>query len=224
MYYVSALAFIAVGYYFGWIEKDALVVPSFLTALVCVALGNLDKFKSFKAAGVEATLKDAQVALQESRELVLTVSKMLLSLVKRTGRLGGFPPAKEREFRDSIDRILARVNASDSERKQVFEDWELFIKIDYVFGILGHTIPDFSGDANAGTGEWKALRERTGERLDPPSADELDDFLRRYKFLSGEISELAQDYRHYLQNAKHRRPEVWERRHDWGARRLKTGM
>src|SRR5205085_1575491 len=90
-YYIAALTFVVLGYFVGWLEKDSLVVPSFSVALVFVALANLDKFKSFKAAGVEATLKDAQVAVQESRDLVLTISKMLLSLVKRTGRWGGFP-------------------------------------------------------------------------------------------------------------------------------------
>ena len=68
-YYAVAIAFLAVGYYVGWVEKDALVVPSFAAALVCVGLAHLGRFKSIKAAGVEATLNDAKTVARESREL-----------------------------------------------------------------------------------------------------------------------------------------------------------
>jgi len=220
-YYAAALAFVGVGYYVGWIGKDALVAPSFAVAFVCVALANLDRFKSFKAGGVEAVLRDAQVAVQESRDLTLTVSKMLLALVKRTGRFGAFPPAQEREFQESVERILSRVEATDAERKEAFKDWDLFTKIDFVFGILGgHTIPKFQADAEAGHREWKALRDRTGNELNPPGPDELEDFLRRYGFLDDGRRELVEDYRYFLKHGKHRRLEVWERREEWSANTL----
>lgn len=222
-YYAAALVFVAVGYYVGWIGKDALVLPSFSVAFVCVALANLDRFKSFKAGGVEAVLRDAQVAVHESRELTLTASKMLLSLVKRTGRLGGFQPTEEREFQESVERILSRVDATDTERKEAFKGWDLFTKVDFVFGILGgHTVPTFkaSADAAAGQQEWKALRRRTGDQLDPPGPDELEDFLRRYDFLDEERKELIDDYRYYLRHGKHRRLDVWEKREEWHSRTL----
>lgn len=220
-YYVAALAFIGVGYYVGWIGKDALVLPSFGVALICVVVANLDRFKSFKAGGVEAVLRDAQVAVQESRDLTLTVSKMLLSLVKRTGRFGGFLPEQEREFQESVERILTRMEATDAERKEAFKDWDLFTKVDFVFGILGgHTIPKFKADAEAGQREWSALRERTGDQLNPPGPDELEDFLRRYGFLDAERQELIEDYRHFLRHGKHRRLEVWERRKEWHSKTL----
>jgi hypothetical protein len=220
-YYVLAFAFVGVCYYVGWIGKDVLVLPSLAAAFVCVALGNLDRFKSFKAGPVEAVLRDAQVAVQESRDLTLTVSKMLLALVKRTGRFGSFSPAQEREFQESVERILIRVEATEAERKEAFKDWELFTKIDFVFGILGgHTIPDFKADAQVGTREWKALRDRTGNDLAPPSPDELGDFLQRHKFMDEERRELIEDYRYFLKNSKHRRPEVWERREEWAEKTL----
>jgi hypothetical protein len=119
-----------------------------------------------------------------------------------------------------VDRILARVNATEAEREDAFKDWDLFIKIDYVFGILGHSVPGFQADGGVGQAEWHALRHRTGELLDPPTAAELEDFLRRYNFLHGEIKELVEDYRHYLTLGTQRRPDVWERRHEWGIRKL----
>lgn len=220
-YYTAALAFVGVGYVVGWTGKDALVLPSFSVAFVCVALANLDRFKSFKAGGVEAVLRDAQVAVQESRDLTLTVSKMLLSLVKRTGRFGGFQPAEEREFQEAVERILARMEATEAERKEAFKGWDLFTKVDFVFGILGgHTIPKFKADAMAGQREWKALRERTGDQLDPPGPEELEDFLRRYDFLDTERKELVEDYRHFLKHGRHRRPAEWERRMEWHSKTL----
>lgn len=216
-YYAAALAFVAVGYYVGWIGKDTLVVPSFLVALVCIALANLDRFKSFKAAGVEAVLRDAQVAVQESRDLALLVAQMLLSLVKRTGRIGSFSPAQEKEFEEAVDRILTQFNVTGAERREIFKDWDMFIKADYVFGILGgSTLPQFQSDGGVGGAAWEALRQRAGQ-ADFPAPEELTQFLERYGFLAAERKELIEDYSYFLKHLKHRRPEVWERRKEWDA-------
>jgi hypothetical protein len=222
-YYVVALAFVGICYYVGWVGKDVLVLPSLTVAFVCVALANLDRFKSFKAGGIEAVLRDAQVAVQESRDLALVTSKMLLALVKRTGRFGTFPTAQQREIQETVGRVLSQFNVSDTEKQEVFKEWDAFEKLDYVFWILGgNTVPNFQTDSGVGQKEWNDLRDRTGN-FDLPTPEELLAFLERYKFLNAERREIVDDYRYFIANRKHRRPAMWEQRDEENTRKLRLG-
>ena len=220
---MASLVFLIVGYVLGWIGKDVLVIPSFVAALVCVALANLDRFKSFKAAGVEATLRDAEVAVKQSRALALITTKMLLSLVKRTGRIGGFPPAQQIEIQHDVDRVLSQYDVTEAERREAYTDWDQFDKFDYVTAILGgNKTPNWKEPAHAGkSDEWQTLRNRAS-KMDFPSADELSAFLARHDFLNKENTELLEDYRYFLKEGKHRRPEVWARRNEWEKKALGT--
>jgi hypothetical protein len=183
LYYLAAGVFILLGYAVGWLEKSALVWPSFATALVCIILANLDRVSSIKAGGIDLVLREAKAAVRESRELALVTAKMLLSLVQRAGRLGGYPTEQQNEIREAVDRVLQKFDATDAEKREAYSDWDALVRVDYAFGILGHQLPKFPQGGTAGQKAWKALRERTSTVKDVPSADELADFLKTYGVL-----------------------------------------
>lgn len=215
-YYVAAVVFVVLGYIMGWVGKDVLVIPSFLSAVVCAAIANLDRIKSVKAStsGIEAVLNEARGAVKESRTLALVTSKMLLSLVKRTGRLGPYPDEQQNEIKLSVDRVLAEFDTTDKERKDVYSDWHKYVLIDYVFGILGGNVIPEKIDSQE-MEAWRELRHRAGETSDLPAPDEIETFLQRNGFLSPERAELIEDFRYYKKHLHQRRPDIWAKREKW---------
>jgi hypothetical protein len=218
-YYTFAFIFVGIGYALGFMERDVLVMPSFASALVCVVLANIGRIKSFKAAGIEAVLNETKAAIRESRDLAMISSKMLLSLVQRAGRLGGYSDSEKQDIEKSVNKVLNQFDATPEERAEVYKNWHELICFDYAHGLLGgHTVPAKAEQDADLQAEWKSLRRRP--LGNPASPEEIHEFLSKYGYLNEENIELLKDYSHYIENHKHRRPEVWADRERWTLRRL----
>ena len=61
--------------------------------------------------------------------------------------------------------------------------------------------------------EWRTLRGGGLTNILKP--DELTHYFEKWGYLSEQVKELLEDYRYYIEFRKHRRPEVWRKRHDW---------
>ena len=78
--------------------------------LGCLITANLDRISEFRAStgGVEAKTREvrarAENTLSELQLLARTVAEVTLSLVKRSGRLGGYSDQEEEKIKRQIPR------------------------------------------------------------------------------------------------------------------------
>ena len=80
--------------------------------------GNLDRISEFKASskGIEARTRDvvarAETAIAELRLLAVQIAELTLSLLKRSGRMGGYTDDEETAFKDSVLGVLTKIGVS----------------------------------------------------------------------------------------------------------------
>ncbi len=218
---LTIVSFIAlgIGLWAGLNGKAGVLTVGFLSFVALLFTANLDRIAEFKASGtgIEAktreVLKDAEVTITELRSLAKQVGIVTLSLVKRSGRIGGYSDSEEDDIKESILGVLKEVGIPHSERDETLKEWWLFTELDYSYYILGaHTIPQ--GASPEEIGEWKALRSGVLENI--PTPEDLEAFLEKNQLMTKEVEERILDYKHFIKFQSHRRPEVWQDRENWG--------
>ena len=164
-------------------------------------------------AKMNSITEELQKTKDEIQNMVKLISKIELSLLIRSGRLGGVPAEEKEIIKNDILDFLTQIKMPKEEQEIVLDEWNKFIIFDYVNCILGGpTIPiDVSKDE---MNQWKQLRRRGIN--DYPKPDELTTFLQRCSFLTDKRKELIEDYKYFIKNKKHRRPEEWNNRDNWG--------
>ncbi len=191
---------------------------AFFSFLALLLFANLDRIAVFKAgkSGFEAQTREitkvvdqAKSAIKELQDLARIVAATTLSLVQRSGRLGGYTDSEKEEVKQSILRLLTQLDLTEEVRKGVLSEWHSWNELDYVFYILGgNTIPrDFDAQQ---VQEWKELRARGRENR--PTPYELKYFLEKHQRLNDYREELIKDYEYYIKHREHRRPDVWAKR------------
>lgn len=217
--YLVAFSILIFSFYCGYIGKIPIMIASSIIFIFLVFMYNLEKFSEIRATtkGFEAKtrdiIKEAEITIKELQNLGKTLVRTELSLVMRNGRIGGYPEDEKDKVKKSIINILNELNVPEDEQGKIFdEEWNRFIVFDYVMGILGNgRIPqDFTEGEKE---EWKDLRQDILN--DPPSPDKIEKFLVKCDCLSNERSELIEDYRFFLKEKEHRRPEIWKDHQYW---------
>jgi hypothetical protein len=187
--------------------------------LAMLVAANLDRISEFKASskGIEARTRDvvarAETAIAELRLLAVQIAELTLSLLKRSGRMGGYTDDEETAFKDSVLGVLKKIGVSESEFPSIQRDWHKITEFDYSYFILGG--PYLPSDARPEMANgWMALKDRGLER--PATPDEIRAFAEKNSFLTPELDGYLQDYEFYQQHKTHRRPDVWRERQKWG--------
>lgn len=179
-------------------------------ALLCFA--NLDRLASFRATpgSIEATIRaeaiveKAEATLADLQELALVTAKIQVSLLARSGRVGGYSEVEQEALRRETLALLNRIGVSAEKQAEVLADVQRLTALDYFFRVLPSRLPVMSSE-NAG--KWHKFREQAFNS--PPEPNDLEAFLMEAKLLHKEAREALEDYRYYLREKKHRRPEVW---------------
>jgi|GEM_PF-2273522 len=199
--------------------NSALLWPGLWLFIATLVAANIDRIERLKAgsSGIEFEAKkaveEARATVAEMQLLAKHLATISLALVKRSARIGGFPPREEENIRERTIALLRGAHVDEKEFADVLDEWHRWVANDYIAGILGNGfVPDeFDNDAR---GQWDDMRRRAfGD--DRPSAVELRDWLDRHNFLDDERREFIEDYDYYLKHKHHRRIDVWERHHDW---------
>lgn len=214
---IASLISLGVGIWAGVQGFPGVLTVGFLAFAFLLFVANLDRIAEFKASGsgIEAKTRDvlqrAEHTLSELQSLAKIVSEANLSLVKRSGRLGGFDDDEEERIRSEVMGVLEDLKLTESERDMVLRDWHRLTEFDYALYILGHTrVPE--GFDEEMRKEWKALRG-----MSPiATPEQLREFLTNWGLLTPEREEQVRDYEHYLRYRTHRRPDVWKERESWG--------
>jgi hypothetical protein len=213
---ILALAAAIAGPFFGDVYASGIALIGFVGLLITANLDRLAEFKASKS-GIEAKTREifkrAEVTIEQLQSLAKTVATLSLSLVQRSGRMGGYSDDEQKQMYNETVDVLRRIGLQQGDLDAVLHDWHRVIEFDYAYFILGaHTVPD--GLDNPGMAEWISLRSGGVENAASP--DDVQRFLAKHAFLSESMRDLVEDYRYYCANKSHRRPEVWGERTKWG--------
>ncbi|SAL19418.1 hypothetical protein AWB71_00937 [Caballeronia peredens] len=200
-------------------RNDALLWPGMWIFVATLFAANVERIDRLKAStsGIEfearRAVEEARATVTEMQLLAKHLAKISLSFVKRSARIGGFPPAEEEQIRERTLQLLRSAHVPESEFPDVLEEWHKWVLNDYVFGILGNSmVPE--GLSEPAIGQWKELRRRAFNE-NRPTPDELREWLERNGYLDQDRIGYIEDYRYYLDHKNHRRPEIWNEHADW---------
>lgn len=215
---ITAISVLIGGLAVGFLGELAVMSAAMLGFVALLIAANLDRIAEFKAtkSGIEARTRDviakAESTLDELQLLARNVGELTLSLVMRSGRIGGYDDDEQDKIKGSVLGVLRKVGIHEAEFPEILAEWNRFIEFDYSHAILGgHLVPENAPNA---MGEWKALRR--GSVADAPTPNEIREFLTKHGFMTDQLEEYLLDYEHFRQHKQHRRPEVWKQRHGWG--------
>lgn len=190
----------------------------------CLLAANLDRISEFKASrsGVEAKTREvvarAENTLRELQLLARRVAELSLSLVKRSGRFGGYSDEEQDRIKNDLISVLREIKISEADIQGVLVEWHRVVEFDYAHFILGgSTVPSKSDPTTVRA--WNSIRD--GGILNAPTPETLEKFLADFGFLSPGRKEQLADYIYYRAHRVHRRPEAWAARQSWG--RLEEG-
>lgn len=201
---------------FGFIGHLYVMSCAFAGFIALLLSANLDRISEFKASrsGFEAKTREviarAESTLSEVQLLARIVGELTLSLVKRSGKIGGYDDDEQQDIKSKVLSSLKKIGIDNSEFPHILQEWYIFTEIDYVHAILGGSIvPEKVGESVIS--EWKELKRR---RSVTPA--EIKSFFDKNIPMTDETKEYINDYEYYCINREHRRPDVWKRRHSWG--------
>lgn len=209
----------ALGVLAALFHNDALLWPSLWIFVATLIAANIDRIDKLKAgtSGIEfearRVVEEAKSTVVEMQLLAKHLATISLSLVKRSARIGGFPPDEEEAIRERTIQLLRSAHVPEAEIPDVLDEWHRWVLNDYVLGILGHgTVPESLEQAEIAA--WKEMRRRSFSD-DRATAHEIRGWLDQHGYLSPERIALIEDYEFYLANKRHRRPEVWANHQEW---------
>ena len=211
---IASFASLAAALGAGWYGFHGILTAGFLGFAFLLFAANLDRISEFRATatGVEAKTRDvlqrAEHTLSELQVLARTVAKTALSLVKRSGRLGGYNDDEEESFKRSILNVLDEIGVPETELSDVLYDWHRLTEFDYILYMLGHSRVPEGFEGHDIFVEWKALRSFDNMA----SPDRIREFLTKWDILTPEREEYVKDYEYYRDHKRHRRPDVWKDR------------
>lgn len=212
---ITLFAGLIVGLY-GHYRVMFVAFSAFVGLLIAA---NLDRIKSFRAtrSGVEAETREiiaeAKSAITELQLLARNIGELTLSLVKRSGRFGGYDEDEKENIKFSVLDVLRKIGIPESEFPSILSEWNRFTEFDYAHAILGGSrIPE--GVDNLALMEWKTLREGGIDKI--PSPETIHAFIDKHNLMNQEIDEYLKDYEYFRTHKKHRRPEVWRKKRYWG--------
>lgn len=216
---VAALASLSAGIVLGTFGHLQVLWAAVGAALFLLVCANADRIAELSATrdGITAKTRDlvrrTEGALTELQMLGAQLAAIGLSLVKRQGRMGGYPVAEEERLRTTTLEVVQRLGVPEAKILEAMKEWHAFEDFDYVQGILGnYRIPSPSSDTDM-QGDWMKLRQAPVG--DGPRPEALRAFLVKHQLLDPFREALIEDYEYYLRHRRHRRPESWATHSSW---------
>lgn len=196
----------------AWFEKNIAASISTIAFLTFTFLGYIDKLSKFKAGftGFEAETKEvvakAQGTIEELQMLGKEFIFILLSLMKRNGRLGRFTVAEEEDIKNKMIQVLERLDFSKQQVNNFIRnsDFYKFDCFDYASKIMR-----LIHSATFSSQQKEDLEKFSNSLEVVTTPDILQEFIKKHDINKGEILEWLEDYFYYVKNGTHRRPQEW---------------
>jgi len=212
-------------FYTGWIKNYPLMGIAFVTFILLVMIVTSDKFKEVNATltGIklvmkeaEQVIKDAEVTMEQLRDLGEALIETELSTIMRSSRMQAFSYERAENTRDRLSDKLDNLEVS-KEKQHAFlmSEWYPYYFCDMSISILDSVIKYKYHDRQIEiTDEMKeearALHPRSigGE----PSPKELRDYFEKWSILTPHIDEFIKDYEFFYDRQEFRdlsRKDLW---------------
>ena len=197
-------------FYAGLKGLVELPIVCLIASLAFLFIANIKNIKSAKAtkSGFEFEAQEvihkAEVTISEMQDIAKLVAKTALSLIKRSGRMGGYPEEEQEALKNRFLQLLSDLNISDEEKNVILEDYNKFIEIDYVFLLLGHMVPT----------SWPPEEQRKRKEMirdvitSYPSPEEIEELLVTNDAMTDNHRIVLEDYKYFRNNKRYRRPEA----------------
>jgi hypothetical protein len=210
IYNLGSMSLMGVCVFAGLNDHMLLAILYFAASMAFLFVANLKKIIKDKvpqdSVEIEAReiVQKAELTIIEMQNLSKLVSRTALSLIKRSGRLGGYPEEEQEALKESFLRLLNNLNLSEEDRENVLEEYNKFIEIDYVIMLLESHIP-----VNWPKEELQKRREMLSNvGANCPSPDRIEELLIKNESLSKNHQEIVEDFKYFRKYKKYRRPEM----------------
>ncbi len=209
IYNIGSVALIGVCVFAGLHGHILLAVLYFFASMAFLFVANINSIIKDKAPedGLETEAREviekAEVTMREMQNLAKLVSRTALSLVKRSGRLGGYPEEEQEALKESFLELLKDLQLSKEDRENVLEEYNRFIEQDYVFLLLESHIP-----INWPKEELQKRRDMLNKISSCPSPERIEELLIRNESLSKNHKDILEDFKYFRKFKEYRRPEM----------------
>ena len=139
-----------------------------------------------------------------ARKLTVSLAKQQISMLVRANRFGSYRPDEKEKIWTDILEQLKQMGVSENEREQAMIDVHRYANFDLYRQIVAPGNKIKAGIPTGFAQEWHDLSHRDIDHL--PSPDTLEDFFKRAGIWNNPEKEALEDYRHYSQHKKARRP------------------
>jgi hypothetical protein len=209
-YNIGSIALIGISAFYGINNNMPLALLYFFASMAFLFVANIERIIKDKAPkdGLEieaiALIKKAEVTILEMQNLAKLVSKTALSLIKRSGRMDGYPEEEQEALKESFLKLLYNLDLSDRDIENVLEEFNKFIEIDYVYLLLESHIA-----INWPKEELQKRREMIKNVTSIcPSPERIKELLERNDSLSSVHKDILEDFRYFRKYNRYRRPEM----------------
>ena len=187
-----------------------LAILYFIASMAFLFVANLKNIIKVKEPKdgivVEARelIERAELTIIHMQNLAKLVSKTALSLIKRSGRAGGYPEEEQEALKELYLRLLNDLNASKEDKDYVLEEYNKFIEMDYVSLLLESHIP-----VNWPKEELHKRRDILNNiASNCPSPERIEELLVRNDSLSVNHKDILEDFKYFRKYSRYRRPEM----------------
>lgn len=193
------------------VENPHVGWATILVGLIVMITSRFDEiseigFGSFRASLV-TRVEDVEAAMDAVRRLAVSNSRISLDLVQMSGRFGGISEANKRRMLEQTRTLLSDLGVSVDQVADSETGYHLGVEFDYAQWALKPS----RGDQLPKDLQAERDKLRNGGLAGRPLPDEIEAFLERAGILTPERHEVLEDYRYYIANREHRRPEAWSR-------------
>jgi hypothetical protein len=193
-----------------------------IAATLCGVLTHIERLESFSASltGVKATLtklnesiETAETLIALLRKLQLTYAKAVFSIVqdKDVAAPHDFRSLKQRDaIKAMVIHEAEKAGLNDTEIREILDSEKASVCSEYAAAIL------YFGHRNLNGADPNKFQAALNPLMNSyPSPDQLDAVLVDCDLHDGTTRAIVEDYRHYIQTGRQRRPEFWAGRAEW---------
>ena len=208
IYNIGWMSSIGISVYAGLNDRMVLAILYFIAFLAFLLVANIKHIIKDKepkdGLAIEDLIQKAEVTIIEMQNLAKLVSRTALSLIKRSGRMEGYPEEEQEALKESFLRLLNNLNLSEKDREDVLEEYNRFIETDYVSLLLESHIP-----IKWPKEELYKRRDMLSEvNSNRPTPEQIEELLIRNESLSINHKDIIEDFKYFRKYKRYRRPEI----------------
>lgn len=207
--YILIGALVIIPTFFGAFKMATEMGLSIGAIVVALFFANLDKFSKFKGAGFEAEMRNAvretYTALEELKELALSLSAPIIDELAVSGRMLQYIPLKYKLERvEKIAKTLAKLGAQKEEIEEVCSTIYSRVHDDHVKAILRSL-------KTANKDKQEVLKELEEGDVSGWNDEKLHDFIETNNMVcDDQVTESLADFEYFSKNKKLRREDKWQ--------------